>query len=67
MSEKIKRKMITIYPIDEATVHQIGKDEGIMTFSGTLRWILRDWKRMKAQQTLDLAASRATFTTEQPQ
>lgn len=56
MPERAKQKMISIYPTDEATLHQIGKDEGLATFSATLRWILRDWKRMKAEQAEAIAA-----------
>ena len=50
MPEKAKQKMISIYPVDEATLHQIGKDEGLATFSATLRWLMNDWKKMKAQK-----------------
>lgn len=55
MSEKAKQKMISIYPSDEATLHQIGKNQGLATFSATLRWILRDWNKMKAEQAKAIA------------
>ena len=61
-----KQKMISIYPVDEATLHQIGKDEGLATFSATLRWLINDWQRMKAQQTEALVALHARYVTEQP-
>ena len=67
MSKKAKQKMISIYPVDEATLHQIGKDEGLATFSATLRWLINDWQRMKAQQAEVLAAyHRARYVTEKP-
>lgn len=49
--ERVKRKMISIYPTDEAMLHQIGKDNGLASFSATLRWLMNDWERMKRRET----------------
>ena len=65
MPEKAKQKMISIYPVDEATLHQIGKDEGLATFSATLRWLMNDWKRMKRRET-SIIANAPMHVTEQP-
>ena len=33
-----------------ALLTQLGKDEGLIGPSATLRWIINDWQRMKAEQ-----------------
>ena len=64
-TDRVKRRMISIYDIDEAAILQIGKDNGISSFSATLRWMLRDWKRMKVHET-SIIANAPMHVTEQP-
>ncbi len=51
----------TLYEPDMATLHQVGKDNGLASMSAALRWLINDWKRMKAQQLDILAESRAQY------
>ena len=43
-----RRTSITILPEDEAVVQSVAKDYGLST-SGSVRFIIRDWARMKAE------------------
>ena len=39
---------ITMYPLDWATATQVAKDNGLGSVSAGLRFIIRDWIRLKA-------------------
>lgn len=55
----------TLYEPDMATLHQVGKDNGLASLSAALRYIIHDWKKMKAQQANALAETRTQYVTEQ--
>ena len=47
IKEQMQRHTITMEPIDWAVVHQIAKDMGLSSRSAGVRFIVRDWQRMK--------------------
>ncbi len=46
MKEKLIRRNVTLYPEDFRVVKEFGLAHGL-DFSSTLRFIIRDWARMK--------------------
>ena len=54
-------KNVTLYETHLATLHQVGKDNGLASLSAALRYIIHDWTKMKAQQANALAESRARY------
>ena len=46
--EKLEPRSITLYPLDWATATQVAKDFGLGSVSAGLRFIVRDWIRLKA-------------------
>lgn len=42
---------ITMYPLDWATATQVAKDNGLGSVSAGLRFIVRDWLRLKRQSS----------------
>ena len=51
----------TLYEPHMNTLYQVEKDNGLASLSAALRYIIHDWKKMKAQQTNALAESRARY------
>ena len=55
--ERVTARNVTLYETDLAILRQAGKDHGIATVSASLRFIIRDWTKMKAQQQQTLQYS----------
>lgn len=53
---------VTLYEEDRADLIQIGKDFGLASISATVRFLLNDWKRLKAQQVHE---ERVPYVVEQ--
>jgi len=47
--ELMKASSVTLYPVDWATAAQVAKDYGLTGVSAGLRFIIRDWLRLKRQ------------------
>lgn len=45
--EQVIRKTISIYPSELKQWNELGKELALPSFSATLRFVLRDWKRLK--------------------
>lgn len=58
MSEKMEGCSITMEPVDWAVVQQIAKDMGLSSRSASVRFIIRDWQRLKTALELHRPASR---------
>jgi hypothetical protein len=48
VKEPMERSTITMEPADWAVVYQIAKDMGLSSRSAGVRFIIRDWQRLKA-------------------
>ena len=51
--QKAEIVSVSMYPVDKATLLQIGKDYGLTGVSATVRFILYEWMRLKGQQLAD--------------
>lgn len=47
-SQAVKARNVTLYPTDWAVAIQVAKEYGLGSVSAGLRFIIRDWQRLKA-------------------
>jgi len=47
----VQGKSVTLYPIDWATATQVAKDYGLASVSAGIRFIIRDWMKMRGYPT----------------
>jgi hypothetical protein len=59
--EKVIPRNVTLFESDLATLRQVSKDNGLASMSAALRYIINDWKKLKAQQANALAESRVRY------
>lgn len=47
---KMHASSVTLYPVDWATVTEVAKENGLASVSAGLRFIIRDWIRLRGHQ-----------------
>ena len=50
VKERMERCTISMEPMDWAIIHQVAKDMGLASRSAGVRFIIRDWQRLKLKQ-----------------
>ena len=48
-NQSTRNSSVSLYPVDWATAAQVAKDYGLTGVSAGLRFIIRDWLRLKQQ------------------
>jgi metal-responsive CopG/Arc/MetJ family transcriptional regulator len=68
MTEKENKRInISLYDQDLAELHQIGKDMGLATRSGTIRFLIKYFQRNETRERVIIRERPATYTTEPAQ